>query len=95
MQSEWDIDDTVVQAVKHQYTAPAKQNGRSVRETLYVANAVCLVYGVSNGTGMNYTHMHLELLAALGRLGYDQRAVERLLDLAESEVDNIEEFLGE
>ncbi|MBS1262620.1 MAG: hypothetical protein MAG453_01980 [Calditrichaeota bacterium] len=94
LESEWDMDAVIVDAVKNHVRAPDGQGTRSVNETLFVANSVCLVYGISNGTGLSYTHQHLELLSSLGRLGYDQHSIERLLDLAKSEVSTIEELLN-
>ncbi|MCB2211280.1 HDOD domain-containing protein [bacterium] len=93
LESEWNMDEVVVEAVRNQYIAPETKPPRNVRETLYVANAVCLVYGISNGTGMNYESQHLDLLANIGRLKYDKETIERLLELAQDEVSTIEDFL--
>ncbi|GBE29563.1 HDOD domain protein [bacterium BMS3Bbin04] len=94
LESEWSMDESIVDAVRHQLNPPNPHPPHNVRETVFVANAVCLVYGVSNGTGMNYSSLHLEYLAHLGKLNYDKESVERLLELAKNEVSTIEDFLA-
>ncbi len=93
LESEWGMDAVIVDAVRNQFNPPEPGPPHSVHETLFVANAVCLVYNISNGTGMNYNSLHLDFLAHIGRLEYDQDEIERLLLLAKSEVETIEEFL--
>jgi HD-like signal output (HDOD) protein len=93
LESEWGMDAEIVEAVRTQFEPPKPGPPHSVRETLFVSNAICLVYGISNGTGMNYSSLHLDFLAHIGRLNYNQEEIERLLEIAKAEVSTIEDFL--
>jgi len=94
VERNWKMDPEIVQAIRLHHKSPSKHpRSHPFSMELYVANAICAVYGIGNGALKNIRHENLGLLATLADLGYDMEQLERMLKMALEGVESIEGML--
>lgn len=93
----WEMDSRIIQAVEKHHTHPLDysptRHEKMIRATLfmesvYIANLMCIVYGIDNGIGGAPQAHNLDALVKLATLGYEENLVSEMVGLAnEAEAD--------
>ncbi len=94
IERNWKIDPEIVQGVRLHHNHPKEHPAsHPYSEQVFVANAVCSVYGITNGALKSIRNENLGLLTTLAELGWDFEQLERLITMANENVADVEALL--
>lgn len=94
IERNWKIDPSIVQAVRLHHTHPSQHPASNAfSEPVFVANAICSIYGITNGAIKSIRNENLNLLTTLAELGWDFEQLERLVNMANDNVADVEAML--